>query len=307
MMRAWVVALAVLAWGPGPVRAQFGGNIGYAQQGSGKAKAEQAERARRTLAGNEVPPGPTATFVEAAVLMNVKADEYVAVFGVAREGETAADCVRKVDAAVKAFADAIKPLGVRDDDLFVDFVSQTRTYGYEFTGNVAREKPVGFELKKNVSVRFTDKSLLDRFASEAARSEIFDLIKVDYVVRDRKAVEEKLAEEAAAVIKRKAARYVKLLGIRLKPPGQVFADRSGVHYPSEMYDSYTAFTSEELSAPVDRQRYAVQSARKSRTFFFNGLDGDGFDAVIHPVVVEPVVQFTLYLKVKYEVEQAKAR
>ena len=40
---------------------------------------------------------------------------------------------------------------------------------------------------------------------------------------------------------------------------------------------------------------------------FNGLDGDGFDQVINPVVIEPVVQFTLYLKVKYEVEQMKSK
>ena len=35
--------------------------------------------------------------------------------------------------------------------------------------------------------------------------------------------------------------------------------------------------------------------------FFNALDGNGFDKVVNPVVIEPVVQFTLYLKVKYDV------
>lgn len=56
-----------------------------------------------------------------------------------------------------------------------------------------------------------------------------------------------------------------------------------------------------------RQRYAVQQARKSRTFYYNGLDADGFDEVINPVITEPTVQFTLYLKVKYEVEPPKAQ
>ena len=56
-----------------------------------------------------------------------------------------------------------------------------------------------------------------------------------------------------------------------------------------------------------RQRYAIQAARKSRTFFFNGLDAGGFDNVINPVVIEPVVQCSLFLKVKYEVQQIKAR
>ena len=49
------------------------------------------------------------------------------------------------------------------------------------------------------------------------------------------------------------------------------------------------------------------SSRKGRTFYYNGLDADGFDDVIDPVVIEPVVQFTLYLKIKYEVERTKDR
>ena len=39
-----------------------------------------------------------------------------------------------------------------------------------------------------------------------------------------------------------------------------------------------------------------------RTFYFNPLNADGFDRVIAPVVVEPAVQFTLYLRLKYEIE-----
>jgi hypothetical protein len=72
-----------------------------------------------------------------------------------------------------------------------------------------------------------------------------------------------------------------------------------------MYDSYTAFESEEVSSDSYRQQYTVQRARKSRTFFFNALNADGFDMVVDPIVIEPVVQFTLYLKVKYEMEQPK--
>jgi hypothetical protein len=70
-----------------------------------------------------------------------------------------------------------------------------------------------------------------------------------------------------------------------------------------LYDSYTAFESENISQNYDEAKYTVQRARKSRTFFFNPLNADGFDAVINPIVIEPVVQFTLYLRVKYEVEQ----
>ena len=114
-------------------------------------------------------------------------------------------------------------------------------------------------------------------------------------------------EEASRVIKQKMARYEKLLGIKLQPPAQVFAERPAIHYPGRMYNSYTAQESEQVSAGFDRQKTLTQTARKGRTFFFNGLDGDGFDSVINPVIIEPVVQLTLYLKIKYEVEPVKAK
>jgi hypothetical protein len=109
-------------------------------------------------------------------------------------------------------------------------------------------------------------------------------------------------EEAARIIERKKARYEKLLGITLRPPAQVYAERPAIYYPTEMYDSYTATESEQIEGAALRQRYTTQSARKTSTFFYNGLDADGFDDVINPIVTEPVVQFTLFLKVRYEIE-----
>jgi hypothetical protein len=88
---------------------------------------------------------------------------------------------------------------------------------------------------------------------------------------------------------------------------QIYAEKFAIHYPTELYDSYTAAESEAMTNAFNRQNYTTHVARKSRTFYFNGLDADGFDDVITPVYNEPVVQCTLYIKVKYEVEQAKAK
>ena len=98
------------------------------------------------------------------------------------------------------------------------------------------------------------------------------------------------------------------MGIKLRPPAQVYAERPSIYYPTEMYDSYAAYEAEDIEQDSDelKRRYTVKNARKSRTFFFNALSADGFDYVINPIVIEPVVQFTLYLRVKYETaEQAK--
>lgn len=283
--------------------AQASGNVGYGQAG-GNTKAKQNERNKRVLAQAELPPAGS-MFIEASVLMNVKADEYVAVFGIAQEGATVAECNQKMDATVNAFSGELRQLGIAPEDFFVDFATQTKIYGYQVTGSIAKERLVGFELKKNISIHYRAKLLLDKLIIAASRAKIFDLIKVDYLVKDTAAVQDRLMEEAARIIKLKAARYEKLLGLKLQPLPQVYAEKPSVYFPAEMYDSYTAQESEEMSSDSDRQKYTIQGARKSRTFFFNPLNADGFDSVINPVVIEPVVQFTLYLKVKYELGQSK--
>lgn len=298
--------LALLLFVPGVCRAQVSGNLGYSETGV-KARAEKRERGKQSLPEPERPPSGTSTFVDADVLMNVKADEFIAVFGISQEGETVAECSQKMESVVREFTDALKAMKIAEDDLFLDFVTQTKIYGFEVTGDIAKEKLVGFELKKNLSIHYRDRSLIDQLVVTAARSKIYDLIKVDYIVKDVNLVQEKLMEEAAKVIQQKVARYDRLLGIKLLPPAQIYAEIPAVYYPTGMYDSYTAAESESVQSNSLRQKYTVQLARKGRTFVFNGLDGDGFDQVINPVVIEPVVQFTLHLKVKYEVEQTKAK
>jgi uncharacterized protein YggE len=304
-MKRIFLTTAFIILSSAPCLAQASGNVGYSQSGQGRVRAEANERAKRSVAKDDQPPDAASVFVDASVLMNVKADEFVAVFGLLQECATVAECNQKMDATVAGFKSGLKGLGLADSDVYVDFASQNKIYGYELAANVARERLVGFELKKNVAVHYRDRDLLDRLTVLASQSKIYDLVKVDYVVTDAAAVQARLWEEAGKVIERKAARYARTLGIKFRGPAQLYAERPSVYYPTEMYDSYTAFEGEDMEQDSDdlKRRYMVKRARKSRTFFFNPLDGDGFDAVVNPVVIEPVVQFTLYLKVRYETER----
>jgi uncharacterized protein YggE len=303
-MKRTLILFLLTITGAAAVFAQASGNIGYAQ-GGGNARAEQNEKSKRVPAQGEAPPSATTMFVEASVLMNVKADEFVAVFGVAQECVTVPECNQKMDATIEGFSGDLKQLGIGRDDLYVDFAAQNKIYAYQVTSNIAKENLVGFELKKNIAIHYQDKTLLDKLIIAASKSKIFDLIKVDYIVKDTGPIHNRLMDEAAKIIKQKASRDEKLLDIKLLAPAQIYAEKPSIYYPTEMYDSYSAYESEEISGDYYREKYTVQNARKSRTFFFNPLNADGFDAVINPVVIEPVVQFTLYLKVKYEIDQPK--
>jgi uncharacterized protein YggE len=282
--------------------AQVGGGSVYGQGQPGSRNAQTAENARRSITKEEMPPSATSMFLDASVLMNVKADEFVAVFGVSQEGTTLEECNQKMAAVLSQFSNDLKQMGVGANDVFVDYVAQNRIYSYEIVGDLAREILTGFELKKNVSVHYRDRDLLDKYVAAAARSQIFDLIKVDYVVKDIDAVHTKLMEAAARVVKLKAANHERLLGIKLRQSPQVFAEKYAAYFPTEMYDSYVAQESENVTGYY-RQNRTIQGARKPRTFYFNALNAKSFDQVLNPVVIEPVVQFTLYLKVKYDTGQ----
>ena len=217
MKTSFLFALALLIAGSGICQAQVSGNMAYSANGA-KRRAELREHNKRLVPEQERPPSNTSMFVDADVLMNVKADEFVAVFGLSQEGKTVAECNEKMAAVVKEFTNALLAMKIAEDDLYLDFVTQTKIYGFEVAGDIAKEKLVGFELKKNLSVHYRDRSLIDQLVVTAARSQIYDLIKVDYIVTDVNLMQDKLMGEATQIIEQKVARYNKLLGIKLLPP-----------------------------------------------------------------------------------------
>jgi hypothetical protein len=126
---------------------------------------------------------------------------------------------------------------------------------------------------------------------------------VDYVVKDISAIQSKLFEEAVQVIRQKQERYKLLLQLSFRPFIQIHQEKHHIYYPSENYDTYTAHESAEITNYYYNNGYRVKGSRKNKTFFFNALTPDGFDRVIHPVVKEPMVQFTCYLKIKAEIDR----
>lgn len=238
-------------------------------------------------------------FVEANVLMNMKADAYVAVFGLVQEAATSAESNSKINAQVGGFSRELESLGIRSTDIFVDFITQNKVYDYTTSGNTITEKFSGFETKKNIAVRYKDRELLEKILSAAAKGAIFDLIKVDYVVSETSSIHSRMYEEAVKIIKQKEAAYTNSFGIKLSPTNLANA-KYDAFYPGELYASYQAFESGNTSG--DYNRVVVQQ-RKTKTFYYEPLDVSVFDAVINSLGIEPMVQFTLYLRLQYDLRK----
>jgi uncharacterized protein YggE len=245
-----------------------------------------------------------AQYIEAYVLLNSAPDEFVAVFGVAQEAPTAAESNNKVNAQLDQFLKAIAKLGIARSDTFVDLITQNRVYSFvpsADNSNIIQEKLTGFETKKTIAVRYKDRPLLEKLLAEAAAVSIFDLIKVDYVISDMTKIRSRLFEEASRIIKQKEETYARTLGIKLRRDA-IYQEKYDTLYPAELYETYRAFESGTVDTNYDSRTRVVRE-RKSSTSYLEPLDRSAFDSVLTPIGIEPVVQATLYLKIRYALAQ----
>lgn len=241
----------------------------------------------------------TYQFIEAKVLTSVETKEYVAVFGLAQEADSLAKANKKLQEQITAFQSSLSALGIRPEDTYLDFITQNRVYDYQVKGSTAREKVSGFQVKENFFVRYKDPRMLDQITPMASQAGIFDLIKVDYVTSDLNTVRAQMAEEAMKVLKQKEESYTKL-GIKLQPV-TVTAENFEAFQPSEAYNSYKAYE----AGNVNEEDFRVIERRKNSTFFFEALPPGQFDRVLNPVGMQPQVQCTFILRVKYFVDSHK--
>jgi uncharacterized protein YggE len=283
---AIVLVLLLFSWG---IFAQEAGNRSYGTPRR-KPPVNTGVLAGNTDAATQI------YFVEASVLMNVKPDAFVAVFGAVQEAPTSAESNSKLTAQISGFITDLEKLGIKRGDVFVDFINQNKVYDYTTNGNTVTEKFTGFETKKNIAVRYKDREMLERILSAATAASIFDLIEVKYVVSDLSGIHSRLYDEAVKVIKQKQASYSSSFGTTLMATN-VANEKYDAFYPAELYANYQAFESGNTYGDYNNR---VVQQRKTRTFYYEPLDESDFDSVINQIGIEPMVQFTLYLKMQYD-------
>lgn len=250
------------------------------------------------------------TILQAEVLYNAKPTSYLAIFAATQEGENIAATDTFMNQRLDLFKRGLRAAGISDQQFYVDFISLVPKYEVlvekKRRSKTANELPIGFQLKKNVHVQFTDSRLMDKIISAAAVAEIFDLAKVEVDIPDMKKIHEELTIEGMKIIDAKAKRFAPL-GIKATPLS--IGDNFETYYPTEQYEGYTAYSTDFSNAQayqnVKQSKIAVKYAPKDRTVFYNRLPYDQFDAVIHPDFVEPPIQIHYKVIVKYATENSE--
>lgn len=239
--------------------------------------------------------------VQAKIIKNVKADHFICVFGLNEIAKTVGTANTNINARIKNFIENIKKAGINEQDIYTDMVTQYRIYEYQRNKEGEIEDFLkGFELNKNIIIKYYKPTLIDKILTIAANDSILDLIKVDYVVEDIEKVYEEIFQTASEVTRRKKDIYLKLIGGKAKPNVQIYNSSFASYYPIEMYKNYQAFSTNTYDSYWGSDR--KKTARKFTTYYYDRLDYSGFDKVVNPSVLEPVVQFTLTLQVVYNLE-----
>jgi uncharacterized protein YggE len=277
--------------------AQVMGNYGEQQQTyqniAPNAQYRAVPKAARFLNDNQLE-------ITINTLSNQKASAYTAIFSITQAGKTADETNSLLNARLNGLLAELKTLDIPDTDIYVDMVNFLPKYEYDvskklFSRKTYTEIPKGFQLQKNLHVRYTNPALLDRIVTAAARQEIYDIVKVDYFVKNSEEIYAQLRETSFKYLKKIEQQY-KSIHINLDSAYVITAENAWVAYPINRYESYQAFSTQRLDAEENSK---VNTADKITSRFYNAVPANDYDIVLNPEILEPAVQFSYNLVVRF--------
>ena len=240
--------------------------------------------------------------VTVKMLLNKKADGFVITLGLNQEDETVSGCSTKINTRIDGFLDKIKALGIKKENCYIDFISQTKIYDFNANLETAQQIDKGFEIKKNIIITTSNANSLEKLIAIASDFEIHDIIKVEYFNNDTNAIHNSLFDEALVLAEAKKIRYMKSFGKRVIGTPSATEEFATV-FPKTQYKMYQAFESAEIETNYNnRNQYLKKIARKNKTFYYDGISSAGFDKVINPNQTEVGIQYVLTLTMTYKID-----
>lgn len=245
------------------------------------------------------------TFVFSAdVVYHATANKYVAILGVIQEGKSIKECSNAIEKRIANFNQALQQLGVPKTSITTDPITQNRIYEYQLEkeSNIAVEKLIGFEIKKNIIISYSNSKMLDKIMLAASEEDIYDLIKVDYIVDNPEKIYATLYEEALKVIEEKKGIYLQLSEKKHFGDPEIIRFEKDMILPLQGYKSYTAHETNEITTNnyYVNKNFKTINARRTATHYFEAAPRGNFDKIINEQQLEPCVQFIFRLQLRFE-------
>lgn len=275
-------------------KAQISGNQVY---GNTSSNYNRSQSSQTITVNNNV------LSVSISILMNSKADGFVMTLGLNEEAETVKLCNTKINNRIEGFLSKMKTLGIKKDESYVDFISQTKVYDFTIDGTTAQQFEKGFEIKKNIIITTKNIADLEKIITMASEHEIHDVIKVEYFNDDPDRIHSNLFDQALEMAENKKDKYLK--SFRKKTIGTPDANEVfEVFFPKNQYKVYQAYESSEIQTHYNNRNtnYLNKLARKNKSFYYDGVSSAGYDKVINANQTEVGIQYTITLTVSYKID-----
>lgn len=290
----------------GTISAQHGANQVYQTQNSNYRENTNYQNQ------NKINFGPDGANYKINVLNNVRPDSYTITLGLNQEALSVKECNSKINSRLEGFKNALKKLGIKEEEMFVDFISQTKIYDYKSssTANQVNVNQIdkGFEIKKNIIIKLKNTKLYDKIISEASEFDIDNIVKVDYIKINTETIYEEMLVEAKAILDNKMKLHQKFGKKDYEEIPQVAVNFYNIQ-PGKQYKNYTAFETSnieyESNQYTGRKHLVRQEERKNKTYYYDGMAPDFFDKVINPDSPEVNMQFIMELSVSYKTKIPK--
>lgn len=238
------------------------------------------------------------------VLKNATPTSYTAIFHINQAGKEVAELDSQLVRRVRKFISLGKDIGLEPSNFYTDMIALVPIFRKEkkFFSSTYIEVPKGFEMQKNIHVRYTKPAQLDRLFTIAAQCEIYDLIKVEYHYDATEAAQEEIREKARTILKKRLA-HLKNMNEDLDT---CYRRVSESYYQVDPVDQYVNYKPLAVSAITDDD--AENTSRPNRTtLFHNRIGSDKFDAVINPNPLEPSIQMVYSMMVSFDREHPVQR
>jgi uncharacterized protein YggE len=241
--------------------------------------------------------------LEANALMNIVPDAQIVVFAMVQLGSTARDATTLLDSKIDPIKAKLKKIGIESKDVVLDMVSFTPRYedtlGRKRFSTTYTEIPKGFELKKNLHIKFKNHELLDEVIAICADHEVFDLADVKYVILDNEKNKKILRDKMLKHLSEKVAFYHQLK-VQDSVEINYINEELQEFYPMDHYHQYTAYSSSSYQAVKGKKKARnVSKVTKNQSVFYDPINAKNFDIVINPGELKPTVQYTYKITVNY--------
>lgn len=248
---------------------------------------------------NPISSSNEATDIQIHILKNATPTAYTAIFHINQAGEKVSELDSNLNRRLRKFVALGKEIGLKQSDFYTDMIALVPIFRKEkkLFSSTYVEVPKGFEIQKNIHIRYDYAWQLDRLFSMAAQCEIYDLIKVEYHYDSMQAAQTEMRKKALELLKLRTA-HLKATGINVDTCFRTLTESIQQVDPVDQYKPYQPLA---ISAITDDATGPETNARPNRsTLFHNRLSEDRFDAVINPSPLEPSIQITYTAYIHYE-------